>query len=155
MRRNHLGARDETSAPRALQESVPRFEHGSAPRPAPGPASPRGEAAADRPRRARPADGDGEQGGVGLPGAHRRPQLSGLVIDPDGYAWLLPAQDSANVPGGGVKVVRIALSTGAAERDTVPAFPAAFGAPGNFYARKNNRQTGEAVVVRYRRGRVI
>jgi hypothetical protein len=50
------------------------------------------------------------------------------VIDPDGYVWLLPTQDSTNVPGGGVEVVRIALSTGAAERDTVPAFPAAFGA---------------------------
>jgi len=35
--------------------------------------------------------------------------------------------------------VRIALSTGAAERDTVSAFPAVFGAPGVFYARKNNR----------------
>ncbi|MFL5385187.1 MAG: hypothetical protein ACJ8GN_21930 [Longimicrobiaceae bacterium] len=78
-------------------------------------------------------------------------KLSGLVIDPDGYAWLLPTQDSTNVPDGGVEVVRIALSTGAAERDTVPAFPAAFGAPGTFYARKNDRHTGEAVVIRYDR----
>ena len=69
------------------------------------------------------------------------------MIDPDGYAWLLPTQDSTNVPGGGVEVVRIALSTGAA----VPAFPAAFGAPGTFYARKNDRYTGEAIVIRYDR----
>jgi len=90
----------------------------------------------------------GEQGYL-EPTALRK--LSGLVIDPDGYAWLLPTQDSTNVPGGGVEVVRIALSTGAAERDTVPAFPAAFGEAGVFYARKNNRQTGEAVVMRYDR----
>ena len=74
---------------------------------------------------------------------------SDRVIDPDGYAWLLPTQDSTNVPGGGMEVVRIALSTGAAERDTVPAFPAAFGAPGTFYARKNDRHTSEALVIRY------
>ena len=73
------------------------------------------------------------------------------MIDPDGYVWLLPTQDSTNVPGGGVEVVRIALSTGAAERDTVPAFPAAFGAPGVFYARTNDRRTEEAVVTRYDR----
>jgi hypothetical protein len=78
-------------------------------------------------------------------------KLSGLVIDPDGYAWLLLTQDRTNVPGGGVEVVRVALSTGAAERDTVPAFPAAFGAPGVFYARTNDRRTGEAVVTRYDR----
>jgi hypothetical protein len=79
-------------------------------------------------------------------------KLSGLVIDPDGYAWLLLTQDSTNVPGGGVEVVRVALSTGAAERDTVPAFPAAFGAPGVFYARTNDRHTREALVTRYDRG---
>jgi hypothetical protein len=90
----------------------------------------------------------GEQGYRG-PTAVRK--LSGLVIDPDGFAWLLLTQDSTNVPGGGVEVVRIALSTGAAERDTVPAFPAAFGAPGVFYARTNNRHTGEALVTRYDR----
>jgi hypothetical protein len=90
----------------------------------------------------------GEEGYLG-PTAVRK--LSGLVIDPDGYAWLLPTQDSTNVPGGAVEVVRIALSTGAAERDTVPAFPAAFGAPGVFYARTNNRHTGEALVTRYDR----
>jgi hypothetical protein len=78
-------------------------------------------------------------------------KLSGLVIDPDGYAWLLLTQDSTNVPGGGMEVVRVALSTGAAERDTVPAFPAAFGDPGVFYARTNDRHTGEAVVTRYDR----
>lgn len=77
--------------------------------------------------------------------------LSGLVIDPDGYAWLLLTQDSTNVPGGGVEVVRVAMSTGAMERDTVPVFPAAFGAPGVFYARINDRHTGEAVVTRYDR----
>jgi hypothetical protein len=90
------------------------------------------------------------QAGYLAPTAVRK--LSGLVIDPDGFAWLLLTQDSANVPGGGVEVVRVALSTGAAARDTVPAFPAAFGAPGVFYARTNDRLTGEAVVTRYDRG---
>lgn len=75
-------------------------------------------------------------------------RLEALAIDPDGYAWLLPLQDSSHVPGG-VEVVRISLSTGAAERDTVPQFPAEFGAPGVFYARTNDRHSGEATVTRY------
>lgn len=88
------------------------------------------------------------QGGYLAPTAVRK--LSGLVIDPDGYVWLLPTQDSTHVRGG-VEVVRIALSTGAAERDTVPAFPTAFGEPGVYYALTNDRHSGEATVTRYDR----
>lgn len=88
------------------------------------------------------------QGSYLAPTAVRK--LSGLVIDPDGYVWLLPTQDSTHVRGG-VEVVRIALSTGAAERDTVPAFPTAFGEPGVYYARTNDRHSGEATVTRYDR----
>jgi len=80
------------------------------------------------------------------PSARRR--VAGLIIDPDGYAWLLPWQDSTHVRGG-VEVVRVSMQTGAAERDTVPAFPSAFGAPGVYYATVNDRRSGEAFVARY------
>jgi hypothetical protein len=90
--------------------------------------------------------GKGGRAGYIEPTALRR--LAALTIDPDGYAWLLPLQDSSHVPGG-VEVVRISLSTGVADRDTVPAFPAEFGAPGVFYARTNDRHSGEATVTRY------
>jgi hypothetical protein len=91
---------------------------------------------------------DKGQGG-GYVGPTELKRLSALVIDPDGYAWLLPWQDSTNVSGGGVEVVRVSLATGRAERDTVPEFPAAFGAPGVFYTRSYDRHAEEAVVRRY------
>lgn len=75
-------------------------------------------------------------------------RVKSLVVDPDGYAWVLPAQDSAHA-GAGVEIVRVSLADGSATRDTVPAFPLVFGRPGVFYARTNNPFTGEAEVVRY------
>jgi hypothetical protein len=93
--------------------------------------------------------GMASKGSGGYVGPTAQKRLSALVIDPDGYAWLLPWQDSTHVRGGGVEVVRVSLATGAMERDTVPAFPAAFGAPGVYYARSYDRHTEEAVVRRY------
>jgi len=80
------------------------------------------------------------------PSARRR--VAGLIIDPDGYAWLLPWQYSTHVRGG-VEIVRVSMQTGVAERDTVPAFPSAFGPPGVYYATTNDRRSGEALVARY------
>ncbi len=68
-----------------------------------------------------------------------------LSIDPDGYAWILPAQDTTG--RGGVEVVRMSLQDGRMERDTVPAFPDEFGAPGVFYARTGARE--EPAVTRF------
>ena len=86
------------------------------------------------------------RGGYQEPTAIRR--ISTLVIDPDGYVWLLPQQDSSHL-GGEVEVVRVSTATGAAVRDTVPAFPAAFGPPGVFYARGTKREDGIETVARY------
>lgn len=80
------------------------------------------------------------------PSARRR--VSGLIIDPDGYAWLLPWQGSTNVPGD-VEIVRVSLATGRSELDTVPAFPSAFGRPGVYYATTNDRLNEDAVVTRF------
>lgn len=44
--------------------------------------------------------------------------------------------------------MRVAIQTGEAVRDTVPAFPSEFGAPGVFYARVGGRQ--DPAVARYR-----
>jgi hypothetical protein len=85
------------------------------------------------------------QGGYIEPTLRKR--VSSLVVDPDGYAWVLPAQERAE--GAGLQIVRVSLATGQAAYDTVPAFPIAFGRPGVFYARTNNAITGVAEVGRY------
>jgi len=85
------------------------------------------------------------QGGYLEPTLEQR--ISSLAVDPDGYVWVLPAQDTAD--GAGLQVVRISLATGLAAHDTLPAFPIAFGRPGVFYARSNNPISGVAEVVRY------
>ena len=75
--------------------------------------------------------------------------IDAIIVDPDGYAWILPVQDTA-AGGDGVEVVLLSLQTGAAARDTVPAFPTEFGRPGEFYARVGGRN--EPALVRYRLG---
>jgi hypothetical protein len=85
------------------------------------------------------------QGGYVGPTALQR--VSSLVVDPDGYAWILPAQEWTQASG--LRIVRVSLATGQAEVDTVPAFPIAFGRPGVYYARTNSPITGIAEVGRY------
>ncbi len=82
-------------------------------------------------------------GRVAAPTALRR--IDGIRIDPDGFAWILPVQNSGS--RGTIEVIRVSLQTGAAERDTVPAFPEAFGAPGVYYAQ--TRSGMEPRLVRY------
>ena len=86
------------------------------------------------------------QGGYLEPSREQR--ISSLAVDPDGYLWVLPAQDTAAIPAG-LAIVRVSLATGNAMQDTVPAFPLVFGRPGVFYARKLNPISGESRVVRY------
>jgi len=86
------------------------------------------------------------RGGYQKPTALRR--ISALAIDPDGFVWLLPLQDSSHL-GDQVEVVRVSTATGAAVRDTVPAFPSAFGPPGIYYARGMKREDGIETVARY------
>jgi hypothetical protein len=73
-----------------------------------------------------------------------------LVLDPDGYVWLLPVQPSPRIPDG-VEVVRAPLGGGSAVLDTVPAFPRAFGAPGVYYA-ETRGPDGAIHVVRFQSG---
>lgn len=88
--------------------------------------------------------GKGRRGGFLPPSAVRQVEL--ITIDPDGYVWILPVQDSA-AAGSGVEILRMSLQSGAVERDTVPAFPLAFGQPGVFYARGGDRE--EPVIARF------
>jgi len=73
-------------------------------------------------------------------------RVQDLVMDPDGFVWLLPVQPADGIPGG-VEVIRVALG-GAAVTDTVPAFPRAFGGPGVFFA-ETRSPDGTILVTRY------
>ena len=86
------------------------------------------------------------QGGYPEPTVERR--ISSLVVDPDGYVWVLPWQDTAQAPAG-LPIVRISLATGTAVHDTVRAFPLVFGRPGVFSARTDDQVSGVTEVVRY------
>lgn len=70
-----------------------------------------------------------------------------LVIDPDGFVWLLPVQPEKRIAGG-VEVIRVPLGGGPAATDTVPAFPRAFGTPGVYYA-ETRGPDDELLVTRY------
>jgi hypothetical protein len=72
-----------------------------------------------------------------------------LVADLDGYLWILPVQPRG-AEGAGVEVLRVAVGTGRAETDTVPAFPLAFGPPGVYYAALRDAD-GVLSLVRYAR----
>ena len=62
-------------------------------------------------------------------------KIRDVIIDPDGYAWLLPAaQEDGLANTRGVEIVRVSLQTGVVVHDTVPAFPTEFGVVGNYYA---------------------
>jgi hypothetical protein len=87
-------------------------------------------------------------GGLAPPTAPTR--IVDLVLDPDGFVWLLPVQQDQPIPGG-VEVLRVPLGRGAAVMDTVPAFPRAFGPPGVYYAGTRGPDD-EILVMRYERG---
>lgn len=103
-------------------------------------------------RAARAEDYARHRGGV-LPAGMRLAQPSAaarvrdLVLDPDGFVWLLPVQPRGGIPDG-VEVIRAPLGGGQTVVDTVPAFPRAFGAPGAYFA-ETDGPDGEILVVRY------
>ncbi|HEX6040162.1 hypothetical protein [Longimicrobium sp.] len=74
-------------------------------------------------------------------------RVKDLILDPDGYVWLLPMWSEEPVPGG-VEVVRVPLGGGEAVLDTVPGFPRAFGPPGVYYTGTRGLDD-EHLVVRY------
>jgi hypothetical protein len=101
-------------------------------------------------RAERAADYAGMMGGLGVPeGRLEEPKsptrIRDLVLDPDGWVWLQTVR-----PRGirGVEVLRVPLGGGEAVLDTVPAFPRAFGGPGEYYAEINGPDN-ENIVVRY------
>lgn len=76
-------------------------------------------------------------------------RVQDLILDPDGFVWLLPVQPDEPVPGG-VEVLRVPLGGGTAVTDTVPAFPRAFGPPGVYFGAVRGSDD-EMFVVRYER----
>ncbi len=90
-------------------------------------------------------------GKAGGGGGYRDPTLtrkiSGLVVDPDGVVWLLPVQENRHA--GDVRVLFVQPASGTVTEARMPAFPAAFGAPGTYYAEGVNQETGEPEIVRY------
>ena len=105
-------------------------------------------------RVARAEDFVEKMGGILPPGTRMEEpsaptRVRDLVIDPDGFVWLLPVQPSAGIPSG-VEVVRVPLGGAPAVVDTVPAFPRAFGVPGVYFA-ETDGPNGEPLVVRYDR----
>jgi hypothetical protein len=70
-----------------------------------------------------------------------------MIADPDGYLWI-EARRQSNDAKAPVRVFRVNLATGAVEKDVVPAFPAAFGPPGSYYARATDA-SGTPYLARY------
>ncbi|HEX6037681.1 hypothetical protein [Longimicrobium sp.] len=92
-------------------------------------------------------------GGLVPPGGLEQPtaptRVIDLVLDPDGFVWLLPVQQDEPISGG-LEVIRVPLGAGTAVMDTVPAFPRAFGPPGVYFAGTRG-PNDEIFVMRYER----
>ncbi|MDB4873927.1 MAG: hypothetical protein JWM41_373 [Gemmatimonadetes bacterium] len=82
--------------------------------------------------------------GVGGTGVLR---WTDMIVDPDGYLWI-ELRRPPNDAKAAVHVYRVNLATGAVEKDVLPAFPAAFGPPGSYYARATDA-SGTPYVARY------
>ena len=105
-------------------------------------------------RAARAADYAEKMGGVLPPGTRLEEpsaaaRVRDLIIDPDGYVWLLPVQPRERIPGA-VEVLRVPMGGGQAVLDTVPAFPRAFGPSGVYFA-ETYGPDGEILVTRFDR----
>lgn len=98
----------------------------------------------------------GALGARGRVGAGMEPTLlarwTEMVIDPDGYLWIRPWSPPEQREGQPVAALRVSLRTGAVERETLPAFPQAFGPPGVFYAVEKDAETDELLLVMYQKG---
>jgi len=80
-----------------------------------------------------------------LPRATSPMRVRDLAIAPDGTIWLLP-RSGARPPAGPVEVLLIDPRTGGVRRDTVPAFPRAFGPSGTYYAVARDADRVERIV---------
>lgn len=88
------------------------------------------------------------RGGGGLPEPAARARWDAMSVDPDGHLWLLPARDERQGPP--FDAVVLSLETGETTARTVPAFPRAFGRPGEFYSVRRDTTLDVAVVERWR-----
>jgi hypothetical protein len=80
-----------------------------------------------------------------IPPATAPMRVRDLAIAPDGMIWLLP-RTGARPAVGPVEVLMIDPRTGGVRRDTVPAFPRAFGEPGTYYGVTRNGDDVQRIV---------
>jgi hypothetical protein len=79
----------------------------------------------------RNADGEvAEYLGEAVPPPTARRKLESMMIDPDGYVWLLPVSSAR----GPMTAYVVSGTSGQVDSLLVPAFPQAFGSPGSLYA---------------------
>ena len=87
-------------------------------------------------------------GGRDLGPEPREPALlwrwSGLIVDPDGHAWLRGWSESR----ADSQVFIVSLDSGETRHVNLPGFPTAFGPPGVFYTARQNPDTDEQYIVR-------
>ena len=68
----------------------------------------------------------------------------GLIVDPDGHAWVRAWTESRKE----FEVFVVSLATGESRRFSPPGFPTAFGLPGVFYTAREHPETDEHHIVR-------
>lgn len=71
---------------------------------------------------------------------------TGLIVDPDGHAWLRAWTESREE----FQVFVVSLASGASRRLSPPGFPTAFGVPGVFYTARARPETDEHQIVRFK-----
>lgn len=71
---------------------------------------------------------------------------TGLIVDPDGHAWLRAWTESREE----FQVFVVSLASGASRRLSPPGFPTAFGVPGVFYTARAKPETDEHQIVRFK-----
>ena len=69
----------------------------------------------------------------------------GLIVDPDGHAWVRAWTESREE----FEVFVVSLASGESRRFSPPGFPTAFGPPGVFYTAREHPETDEHHLVRF------
>ena len=70
---------------------------------------------------------------------------TGLIVDPDGHAWLRAWTQSREE----FQVFVVSLASAESRRLNLPGFPTAFGPPGVFYTAREKHETEEQYLVRF------
>jgi hypothetical protein len=73
-----------------------------------------------------------------------------MAIDPDGHLWIRPWTRPSEREGP-VAAYRLSMADGRVQRETLPAFPQAFGRPGVFYSVEKDPDTDELLLVMYQK----